>query len=67
LGTAGDDGNETAKPTRAKPSDSHKLLALLEEKKMLLRVYSQNIDGMWSLTEKFNFTTSFLSSHFIFE
>ena len=28
------------------PSDSHKLLAMLEEKKMLLRVYSQNIDGL---------------------
>jgi NAD-dependent SIR2 family protein deacetylase len=31
---------------RVKPSDSHKLLALLEEKKMLLRVYTQNIDGL---------------------
>lgn len=31
---------------RVKPSDSHKLLALLEQKKMLLRVYSQNIDGL---------------------
>lgn len=31
---------------RARPSDSHKLLALLEEKKKLLRVYSQNIDGL---------------------
>jgi len=31
---------------RVQPSDSHKLLALLEEKKMLLRVYSQNIDGL---------------------
>jgi NAD-dependent histone deacetylase SIR2 len=28
------------------PSDSHKLLALLEQKRMLLRVYSQNIDGL---------------------
>ncbi|KAG7363578.1 NAD-dependent deacetylase [Nitzschia inconspicua] len=31
---------------RVQPSDSHKLLALLEQKKMLLRVYSQNIDGL---------------------
>jgi NAD-dependent SIR2 family protein deacetylase len=31
---------------RARPSDAHKLLALLEEHKMLLRVYSQNIDGL---------------------
>ena len=31
---------------RVRPSDSHKLLALLEQKKMLLRVYSQNIDGL---------------------
>ncbi|GKY99221.1 hypothetical protein MPSEU_000877500 [Mayamaea pseudoterrestris] len=31
---------------RARPSDAHKLLALLEEQKMLLRVYSQNIDGL---------------------
>ena len=30
----------------AVPSDSHKLLALLEERKMLLRVYTQNIDGL---------------------
>lgn len=44
FGSTGDDGNN-ANPIRAKPSDSHKLLALLEEKKMLLRVYSQNIDG----------------------
>jgi NAD-dependent SIR2 family protein deacetylase len=28
------------------PSDSHKLLALLEKRKMLLRVYTQNIDGL---------------------
>lgn len=28
------------------PSDSHKLLALLEQRKMLLRIYSQNIDGL---------------------
>ena len=28
------------------PSPSHKFLALLEEKKMLLRVYTQNIDGL---------------------
>jgi NAD-dependent SIR2 family protein deacetylase len=31
---------------RVRPSDSHKLLALLEQKKMLLRVYTQNIDGL---------------------
>jgi hypothetical protein len=36
-------GNETK--TRLRPSDSHKLLSLLEQKKKLLRVYSQNIDG----------------------
>lgn len=28
------------------PSDSHKFLALLEQRKMLLRVYTQNIDGL---------------------
>jgi NAD-dependent SIR2 family protein deacetylase len=32
-------------PERTRPSDSHKLLALLEQKRMLRRVYSQNIDG----------------------
>jgi len=42
LGT-GDDGTE---PKRARPSDAHKLLALLEQHRMLLRVYSQNIDGL---------------------
>jgi NAD-dependent SIR2 family protein deacetylase len=31
---------------KIEPSDSHKLLAMLEKKKMLLRVYSQNIDGL---------------------
>ena len=31
---------------RVQPSDSHKLLALLERHKMLLRVYTQNIDGL---------------------
>lgn len=31
---------------RVEPSDSHKLLALLEQKKMLRRVYTQNIDGL---------------------
>jgi NAD-dependent SIR2 family protein deacetylase len=31
---------------KVEPSDSHKLLAMLEQKKMLLRVYSQNIDGL---------------------
>ena len=46
LGTTVDAvGRETTVPIRPKPSDAHKLLALLEEKKMLLRVYSQNIDG----------------------
>jgi NAD-dependent SIR2 family protein deacetylase len=44
FGTTNEDGHHPT-PIRAKPSDSHKLLALLEEKKMLLRVYSQNIDG----------------------
>jgi NAD-dependent SIR2 family protein deacetylase len=34
---------------RVEPSDSHKLLAILERNKMLLRVYSQNIDGLESL------------------
>lgn len=32
----------------AQPSDSHKLLALLEQRKKLLRVYTQNIDGLES-------------------
>lgn len=31
---------------RVIPSDSHKLLSLFEQRKMLLRVYSQNIDGL---------------------
>ena len=31
---------------RARPSDSHKLLAMLDQKKQLRRVYSQNIDGL---------------------
>jgi NAD-dependent SIR2 family protein deacetylase len=31
---------------KVEPSDSHKLLAMLDKKKMLLRVYSQNIDGL---------------------
>ncbi|KAL3943985.1 MAG: hypothetical protein SGBAC_001938 [Bacillariaceae sp.] len=31
---------------RVEPSDSHKLLAVLEQNRMLLRVYSQNIDGL---------------------
>eukprot|EP00934_Nitzschia_sp_Nitz4_P001355 Nitzschia sp. Nitz4//scaffold2_size372955//333736//338351//NITZ4_000472-RA/size372955-processed-gene-0.138-mRNA-1//-1//CDS//3329546925//1355//frame0 len=31
---------------KVEPSDSHRLLALLEQRKMLLRVYSQNIDGL---------------------
>jgi len=34
---------------RVRPSDSHKLLQLLESKKMLRRVYSQNIDGLEEL------------------
>jgi len=31
---------------RVEPSDSHRFLALLETKKQLLRVYTQNIDGL---------------------
>ena len=31
---------------RVEPSDSHKFLALLEKNKQLLRVYTQNIDGL---------------------
>lgn len=31
---------------KVEPSDSHKLLALLEQRKMLQRVYTQNIDGL---------------------
>jgi NAD-dependent SIR2 family protein deacetylase len=31
---------------RAEPSDSHRFLALLEKQKQLLRVYTQNIDGL---------------------
>jgi len=31
---------------RIRPSDSHKLLALLEKNNMLLRCYTQNIDGL---------------------
>ena len=31
---------------RARPSDAHKLLALLEKHNKLLRVYTQNIDGL---------------------
>ena len=38
----------TAAAGTAVPSDSHKLLALLEQRKMLLRVYTQNIDGLES-------------------
>ena len=34
------------KDKKIEPSDSHKLLAILEKNKMLLRVYSQNIDGL---------------------
>jgi len=33
-------------PGYVTPSASHKFLALLEERKMLLRVYTQNIDGL---------------------
>lgn len=32
--------------TRVEPSDSHRFLALLQKKGMLLRVYTQNIDGL---------------------
>jgi NAD-dependent SIR2 family protein deacetylase len=35
----------TDPPVKVVPSDTHKLLALLDQKKMLLRIYSQNIDG----------------------
>ena len=38
----------TTTTTTLAPSDSHKLLALLEKRKMLLRVYTQNIDGLES-------------------
>mmetsp|Transcript_17787 Transcript_17787/g.29396 ORF Transcript_17787/g.29396 Transcript_17787/m.29396 type:complete len:288 (-) Transcript_17787:1555-2418(-) len=31
---------------RVEPSDSHRFLALLEQQKKLLRVYTQNIDGL---------------------
>lgn len=31
---------------RVEPSDSHRFLALLEQQKRLLRVYTQNIDGL---------------------
>ena len=31
---------------KVRPSDSHKLLRLLQDRKQLLRVYSQNIDGL---------------------
>lgn len=31
---------------RVEPSDSHRFLALLQKKGMLLRVYTQNIDGL---------------------
>ena len=34
------------KRNRARPSDSHKLLALLDQQKRLLRCYTQNIDGL---------------------
>ena len=32
--------------TRVSPSDSHRFLAFLDQNKMLLRVYTQNIDGL---------------------
>ncbi|VEU38884.1 unnamed protein product [Pseudo-nitzschia multistriata] len=41
--------SDVANHGMALPSDSHKLLALLEKKKMLLRVYTQNIDGLESI------------------
>ena len=48
----GDGANESENNNKsngmAQPSDSHKLLALLEKNKMLLRVYTQNIDGLES-------------------
>jgi NAD+-dependent protein deacetylase SIR2 len=45
-GGGGGDGGTTSSTKKVEPSDSHKLLAMLEQKKMLLRVYSQNIDGL---------------------
>jgi NAD+-dependent protein deacetylase SIR2 len=46
LGGGGGGDGDTTTIKKVEPSDSHKLLALLEQKKMLLRVYSQNIDGL---------------------
>jgi NAD-dependent SIR2 family protein deacetylase len=43
------DATATHQAGTASPSDSHKLLALLEKQKMLLRVYTQNIDGLESI------------------
>lgn len=40
--------NQRGEPQKIQPSDSHRLLALLEQKKKLLRVYSQNIDALES-------------------
>jgi NAD-dependent SIR2 family protein deacetylase len=37
---------KSSKEHRVHPSDSHKLLALLDQKKKLLRIYTQNIDGL---------------------
>jgi NAD-dependent SIR2 family protein deacetylase len=37
---------KSSKQHRVRPSDSHKLLALLDQKKKLLRCYTQNIDGL---------------------
>lgn len=41
--------NNDRKRNRIKPSDSHKLLALLDQQKRLLRCYTQNIDGLEQL------------------
>lgn len=43
--TCGDSAKDR-KRNRATPSDSHKLLALLDQQKRLLRCYTQNIDGL---------------------
>lgn len=40
------DSTKNGKRNRARPSDSHKLLALLDQQKRLLRCYTQNIDGL---------------------
>ena len=46
--SAADDDSSRRSEHRVRPSDAHKLLALLEEKRLLLRCYTQNIDGLES-------------------